>query len=48
MIDTAYNYNPQAEEEDGSCYYAPGCMDSLYAEYYSQGFLADYDNGDCR
>ena len=47
MIDTAFNYNPDAEEDDASCYFAPGCTDHEYAEFHTQGFVADFDNGDC-
>ena len=31
-----------------SCYYAPGCTSAGYLEYYTQGFEADFDNGDCQ
>jgi uncharacterized protein (TIGR02145 family) len=47
MIDSAFNFNPDAEVDDASCYYSPGCTDINYAEYYNQGFDADFDNGDC-
>lgn len=43
----AYNYDDVAEEDDGSCYYAPGCADDGYVEYYTQGFEADYNDGSC-
>jgi hypothetical protein len=29
------NYNPDAEEDDGTCEGVPGCMDALYVEYDS-------------
>ena len=45
---TAYNYDITANTSDGSCYYAPGCTDPQYLEYYTQGFTADYNNGDCQ
>ena len=48
MDNTAYNYNDTANTSDGSCYYAPGCTDPQYLEYYTQGFTADYNNGDCQ
>ena len=48
MDDLAYNYNDTANTDDGSCYYAPGCTDPQYLEYYTQGFVADYNNGDCQ
>ena len=44
----AINYNNQANTEDGSCYYMPGCMNSSYLEYYTQGYTADYDDGTCQ
>jgi len=45
---SAYNYNDTANTSDGSCYYAPGCADPQFLEYYTQGFTADYNNGDCQ
>ena len=44
---TAANYNPLANTLDGSCYYAPGCTDPLYLQFWIQGFTADYDDGSC-
>ena len=44
----AYNYNDTANTTDGSCYYSPGCTDPQFLEYYTQGFTADYNNGDCQ
>ena len=43
----AINYNNLANTDNGSCYYMPGCMNSSYFEYYTQGFTADYDDGTC-
>ena len=43
----AVNYNDEANTEDSSCYYMPGCMNSSYLEYYTQGFTADHDDGTC-
>ena len=43
----AVNYDSLANTEDSSCYYTPGCMNSSYLEYYTQGFTADYDDGTC-
>jgi hypothetical protein len=43
----AFNYDTLANTDDGSCYYMPGCMNSSYLEYYTQGFTADYDDGTC-
>ena len=43
----AVNYDSLANTEDSSCYYIPGCMNSSYLEYYTQGFTADYDDGTC-
>ncbi len=44
----ALNYVDTANTDDGSCYHAPGCTNSSYLEYYTQGFIADYNNGDCQ
>tara|TARA_Y100000589_G_scaffold182235_1_gene172582 strand:+ start:462 stop:2765 length:2304 start_codon:yes stop_codon:yes gene_type:complete len=44
---TAYNYNNNANTSDGSCYYAPGCTDPQFLQYYTQGFTADYNDGSC-
>ena len=43
----AINYDMLANTEDSTCYYIPGCMNSSYLEYYTQGFLADYNDGSC-
>tara|TARA_R110002012_G_scaffold137990_2_gene293143 strand:+ start:204 stop:2648 length:2445 start_codon:yes stop_codon:yes gene_type:complete len=43
----AINYDSLANTEDSSCYYIPGCMNSSYLEYYTQGFVADHDDGTC-
>ena len=45
---TAYNYDNTANTSDSSCYYEPGCTDPQYLEYYTQGYVADYNNGDCK
>ena len=47
MDSAAYNYNDTANTDNGSCYYNPGCTDPQFLEYYTQGFVADYDNGNC-
>jgi hypothetical protein len=44
----AQNYNADVNTEDGSCYYQAGCTQAGYLEYYTQGYEADYDNGDCQ
>ena len=44
----AYNYDNTANTSDGSCYYEPGCTDPQFLEYYTQGYIADYNNGDCQ
>jgi len=47
-LDTlAINYDSLANTEDSTCYYTPGCMNSSYLEYYTQGFTADHDDGTC-
>ena len=43
----AVNYNSLANTSDSSCYYTPGCTNSSYLEYYTQGFIADHDDGSC-
>ena len=47
MDSTAFNYNANANIDNGSCYYSPGCTDSLYLQFWTQGFTADYDDGTC-
>jgi len=44
---TAQNYSQTSNTSDESCYYAAGCTQAGYLEYYTQGYEADYDNGDC-
>ena len=48
MDSLAVNYMDSVNTDDGSCYYLPGCNNSSYLEYYTQGFVADYNNGDCQ
>jgi len=43
----AVNYDTLANTEDSTCYYIPGCMNSSYLEYYTQGFSADFNDGSC-
>ena len=43
----AYNYNDTANTND-TCYYSPGCTNSGYLEYYTQGYVADVDDGSCK
>ena len=47
MDSLAVNYIDTVNTDDGSCYYAPGCTNSGYLEYYTQGFTADYNDGSC-
>ena len=47
MNPLAINYVDTANTDDGSCYYLPGCTNSSYLEYYTQGFTADYNDGSC-
>ena len=47
MDTLAINYIDTANTDDGSCYYLPGCTNSSYLEYYTQGFTADYNDGSC-
>jgi hypothetical protein len=46
MDTTAYNYNDLANTQD-TCYYMPGCTNSSYLEYYTQGYVAGIDDGSC-
>jgi len=43
----AYNYGSTVNTDDSSCYYNPGCTDPQFLEYYTQGYLADYNDGSC-
>jgi hypothetical protein len=47
LDETAINFVEEANTEDNSCYYNPGCTSQAYLEYYTQGFTADFDNGSC-
>ena len=47
MDSLAVNYMDTVNTDDGSCYYSPGCTNSSYLEYYTQGFEADYNDGSC-
>ena len=47
MDSLAVNYIDSVNTDDGSCYYLPGCTNSSYLEYYTQGFVADYNDGSC-
>jgi len=44
---SAQNYNSEINTEDSSCYYAAGCTQAGYLEYYTQEYEADFDNGSC-
>jgi len=46
MDSLAYNYNSEANI-DTICYYTPGCTFPAYLTYYTQGFVADVDDGSC-
>ena len=46
MDSTAYNYDSLANTND-TCYYNPGCTNPGYIEYYTQGYIADIDDGSC-
>jgi len=43
----AYNYGATVNADDSSCYYSPGCTDPQFLEYYTQGYVADFDDGSC-
>tara|TARA_R100001594_G_scaffold89498_1_gene123919 strand:- start:914 stop:3112 length:2199 start_codon:yes stop_codon:yes gene_type:complete len=47
MDSLAVNYIDTVNTDDGSCYYQPGCTNSAYLEYYTQGFTADFNDGSC-
>tara|TARA_R110000787_G_scaffold54479_1_gene126755 strand:+ start:1019 stop:3043 length:2025 start_codon:yes stop_codon:yes gene_type:complete len=44
---TAINYDSLANTDDVSCYYNPGCTDPQFLEYYTQGFIADFNDTSC-
>jgi len=46
MDASAFNYVDTANTAD-TCYYNPGCTNSAYLEYYTQGFVADTNDGSC-
>tara|TARA_R110002049_G_scaffold109426_3_gene258267 strand:- start:1215 stop:3095 length:1881 start_codon:yes stop_codon:yes gene_type:complete len=48
MDPLAINYIDTVNTDDGSCYYTPGCTNSSYLEYYTQEFIADYNDGSCQ
>ncbi len=48
MDSLAVNYSDTVNTDDGSCYYTPGCTNSSYLEYYTQGFVADFNDGSCQ
>ena len=48
MDSLAVNYIDTVNTDDGSCYYAPGCTNSSFLEYYTQGFTADFNDGSCQ
>ena len=46
----ANNYNSLANTEDNTCTYDEGtcgCMDAAFVEYFTQGFIAECNNGTC-
>ena len=43
----AANFDPLANTNNNTCHYNPGCTDSDYLEFYTQGFTADFNNGSC-
>ena len=43
----AYNYDSLANTAD-TCYYMPGCTNSAFLEYYTQGYVAGVDDGSCQ
>ena len=45
--ESAQNYNANVNTENNSCYYAAGCFQAGYLEYYTQGYEADFDDGSC-
>ena len=50
MDDLANNFDEMANAEDGSCIYYDfncGCTDDNFIEYFTQGYLANCDNGTC-
>ena len=41
---TAFNYNPQANTSDTSCYYLPGCTSAAYSAYHMDTTLGIYSD----
>ncbi|MDG1395889.1 MAG: hypothetical protein P8P86_04930, partial [Flavobacteriales bacterium] len=41
------SYDPSANTDDGTCFFNPGCLDANYLTYWTQGFVADFDDGSC-
>ena len=48
MDSLAVNYIDSVNTDDGSCYYLPGCTNSSFLEYYTQGYTADFNDGSCQ
>jgi len=46
MDSTAYNYDSLVNTST-TCYYLPGCTSPAYLEYYTQGYVADINDGSC-
>ena len=46
MDTLAFNYDSLANTSL-PCYYTPGCMSPAYLTYYTQGYVADIDDGSC-
>ena len=47
MDSLAINYSDTAITDACSCYYMPGCTNSGFLEYYTQGYTADFNDGSC-
>ena len=45
--ESAQNYNADVNTDNSECYYAAGCSQAGYLEFYTQGYTADYDDGSC-
>lgn len=48
LDENAFNYIEEANTENESCYYNPGCTSPAFLEYHTQGFISDYDDGSCQ
>ena len=41
------SYSINANTDNGSCYFDPGCMDATYLSFWTQGYTADFADNSC-